>query len=785
VSNSIRSVGDFLALLKGVKQAHDDHYMALCPGHHDNKPSLSIKEVDGRILVKCFAGCELVNILKPLGLEPQDLFLDNTHATAGIGGDASIGKGCQRVNGVNLVTLAEAKHLPVDFLKSLGVGDFKYNRRPAVRIPYYAEDNVEVAVRFRLTLTAETGAQRFVWRRGDHVTLHGLNRLQIIREVGWVLLFEGESDCWASWYYRLPALGIPGKSTWRSAWAEYLEGLDVYLWQEPDAEDLTLKVVNDIPDLHVIRAPDGIKDISEAHIQGYNIQKLIEEQKSKAESGQALKTRYSNAQLARFYNEARYIIEADHPLELVKNAIRGLGYGGDLKPALITYLAMTSRLLAMRTGAMPVHILLMGASSAGKNYTLDRVKTLLPVEAYYTIDAGSPRVLIYDDAPLKHKVLIFGEADSLPAGEDNPAASAIRNLLQDHYLHYSVVTRDKDTGDYIVRDVKKPGPTVLVTTSTRSLGAQLMSRLFTVEIPDSKEQIGAALATQAALETEGSKPPDEGLIAFQAYLQLKAPIQVKVPYAKELGVAMAKVASAPRILRDFARLLSLIKAVAIIHEHQREFDIDERIVATVDDYEIVRELVNEMYIDSSSGATSDVRKLVETINTLDGNRSEGERITNTTLAKQLGTGVTQVIRRAKKALKQGWLVNREKRKSYPADYAPGEPMPETEGLPILECNDTLGTVNNEAINGFSFETKRVDMLTPLTDDDTPPAVDSREAMLGMPISNVIKIWHSEGAPLIHLGPGENSLDLEELLSLPDVHERHLLAVKQWLDRVMP
>ena len=60
-----------------------------------------------------------------------------------------------------------------------------------------------------------------------------------------------------------------------------------------------------------------------------------------------------------------------------------------------------------------------------------------------------------------------------------------------------------------------------------------------------------------------------------------------------------------------------------------------------------------------------------------------------------------------------------------------------------------------------------------------------EAILGMPISKVLEIWRSEGAPLIHLGPGENCLDLEKLLSWPDVHERHLLAVKQWLGRVVP
>jgi hypothetical protein len=74
--------------------------------------------------------------------------------------------------------------------------------------------------------------------------------------------------------------------------------------------------------------------------------------------------------------------------------------------------------------------------------------------------------------------VIFGEADSLPAGEDNPAASAIRNLLQDHELHYDVTVKDPKTGDYVVKKVRKPGPTVLLTTSTRHLGYQLDTRVF-------------------------------------------------------------------------------------------------------------------------------------------------------------------------------------------------------------------------------------------------------------------------------------------------------------------
>ncbi len=66
---------DILHKLEGVS-SHGNGFTALCPGHDDHDPSLSITEVDGKILLKCFAGCELGDILKPLNLKASDLFSD-------------------------------------------------------------------------------------------------------------------------------------------------------------------------------------------------------------------------------------------------------------------------------------------------------------------------------------------------------------------------------------------------------------------------------------------------------------------------------------------------------------------------------------------------------------------------------------------------------------------------------------------------------------------------------------------------------------------------------------
>jgi putative DNA primase/helicase len=50
-------------------------WMARCPAHEDRKPSLSICEADGKVLVRCHAGCEQAQViaaLRELGLWPPN-----------------------------------------------------------------------------------------------------------------------------------------------------------------------------------------------------------------------------------------------------------------------------------------------------------------------------------------------------------------------------------------------------------------------------------------------------------------------------------------------------------------------------------------------------------------------------------------------------------------------------------------------------------------------------------------------------------------------------------------
>ncbi|HEC32597.1 MAG TPA: hypothetical protein ENI41_08905, partial [Deltaproteobacteria bacterium] len=68
-------IREFLLRLEKVKK-YSGYWMARCPAHDDRDPSLYVSEENGRIRVKCYAGCSTEEVLRALGLERSDLFID-------------------------------------------------------------------------------------------------------------------------------------------------------------------------------------------------------------------------------------------------------------------------------------------------------------------------------------------------------------------------------------------------------------------------------------------------------------------------------------------------------------------------------------------------------------------------------------------------------------------------------------------------------------------------------------------------------------------------------------
>lgn len=66
-----------LSACKKVRQTGPSNWIACCPAHDDRSPSMTVREFDdGRVLLHCFGGCSVEEILGALGLKWDALFPD-------------------------------------------------------------------------------------------------------------------------------------------------------------------------------------------------------------------------------------------------------------------------------------------------------------------------------------------------------------------------------------------------------------------------------------------------------------------------------------------------------------------------------------------------------------------------------------------------------------------------------------------------------------------------------------------------------------------------------------
>jgi hypothetical protein len=79
-------IEDILPRLEKVKKTGRGNWLARCPSHDDKSPSMTLHEApDGRVLVRCWAGCSFEEIVGAVGLGWEPWFppkLEQDHVTA-------------------------------------------------------------------------------------------------------------------------------------------------------------------------------------------------------------------------------------------------------------------------------------------------------------------------------------------------------------------------------------------------------------------------------------------------------------------------------------------------------------------------------------------------------------------------------------------------------------------------------------------------------------------------------------------------------------------------------
>jgi hypothetical protein len=729
------TIDEILGRLDRVKRTGTG-WLARCPAHRDRAPSLSIAEGDdGRVLLKCHAGCTVQDIVSALGLRMADLYPDartdppatratpqhrpatpQSSADSGVAGGetgwaaggtvAPLPPDQEGLRGCTLEAYAEAKGLPLDFLRSLGLSDERYRDSPAVRMPYVDRDGHEQAVRFRISLH---GDDKFRWKQRSKLCIYGLTRLWKARDLGYVVLVEGESCAQTLWLHEIPALGIPGANNWKDDRdAPELEGIGtVYVVVEPDKggqavldwlkssmlttgrrkpvdrngpTEITFERVTDwagrtfdewreepvergddrapLPKVKLVSFPDA-KDVSELYLNDREafagrfeeaLQSAIpyeEHQRIAAE----IRARAAWARSGELAKEPRI-------LDVFEGELDAVGVVGERRLCKLIYLAVTGRFLD-RFASLAVK----GPSASGKSWTIERVLHFFPEEAYYLLTAMSERALAYGTEPLSNRFLVLFEAAGL---KSDFASYLVRSLLSEGCVRYETVEKGRN-GDLQTRLVEREGPTgLIVSTTSVALHPENETRLLSLAATDTAEQTKLVLSRLASDDL--SEPDLARWHDLQVWLET-GEHRVTIPYARTLAYLVPPVAV--RLRRDFGAVLSLIRAHALLHQASRARDDDGKVIATIDDYAVVYELVFDIVSEGVEATVPvTVRELVEAV------AGSEEPLSIAQLATLLSLDKSATSRRWQNARTRGYVKNLEEKRGKPARIVLGDPLPD-------------------------------------------------------------------------------------------------------------
>ena len=242
----MRDIGSFLALLKHVKTAGINHWMADCPcaGHKTPAGHLSISLSDDKILLKCFGSDSAEDIVRALTLELGDLFIKpDVTATA---------------------------------TPSKIVSTYDYKDEDG--------NSLFQVVRYEPKLFRQrhqNGSGEWVWNLdGVRRTLYHLPELLLTTNET-VFLVEGEKDCDNLWAWGQVSTTSPGGANgWRDEYAVPLTGKRVCIIPDKDGSGLSYarQVANSLTgkaaDLKVILLPGNAKDFTDWLDSGGDIAEL-------------------------------------------------------------------------------------------------------------------------------------------------------------------------------------------------------------------------------------------------------------------------------------------------------------------------------------------------------------------------------------------------------------------------------------------------------------------------------------------------------------------------------
>jgi len=313
-----------------------------------------------------------------------------------------------------------------------------------------------------------------------------------------------------------------------------------------------------------------------------------------------------------------------HALELLKspdlldrilNDFNRCGVVGEHSNKLVGYLAAVSRKLDK-----PLAVMVQSSTAAGKSSLMDAVIAMMPKEDKVQYSAMTGQSLFYmEDGNLQHKILAISEEEGAAR-----ASYALKLLQSEGELTIASTGKDPQSGRLVTQEYKVTGPVMIFSTTTAiDPDEELLNRCIVLGVDEGREQ------TQAIHQLQRQSRTLEGLLAKkdkQAILtlhhnaqRLLKPLSVINPYSEQLTFLDDRT----RLRRDHEKYLTLIDAIALLHQHQRDvkqvLHEDKNlsyIEVTLADIKVANELAHVMLGRSLDELPPQTRRLLILINTM-------------------------------------------------------------------------------------------------------------------------------------------------------------------------
>jgi DNA primase len=279
-------------------------------------------------------------------------------------------------------------------------------------------------------------------------------------------------------------------------------------------------------------------------------------------------------------------------IERIASDFSRCGIVGETTNALVGYLAAVSRKLDR-----PLALLIQSTSAAGKSSLLDAVLRFVPEEERIAYSAMTGQSLFYmGEMDLKHKILAIAEEEGA-----HRASYALKLLQSEGELTIASTSKNPETGKLVTDEYRVEGPVMIaLTTTAADIDEELLNRCLVLSVDEGRAQTAAIHAAQRERRTlaglQAKVERAQLLKLHQNAQRLLQPLAVVNPYAQHLTFLDDRT----RTRRDHEKYLTLIDAIALLHQHQRPIKTTAAaqpiryIEATLDDIALANRLAHDV-----------------------------------------------------------------------------------------------------------------------------------------------------------------------------------------------